>query len=217
MTLIVVMVTTQKHPQVFCGIEEEVATLLFSGQEREGRSKNIFKEMKINNEITANELRVISETGEMLGIMGFSQAMRMADEVAMDLVLISPQATPQVAKIIDYGKFKFETLKKEKDAKKAQKIVKLKEVQLSLNIQENEIAFKREHARRFLEDGNKVKVCINRIRGRATANADKGIEIMKSFYEALAEIADVDQQPTKGGVPGRNVSIVMVIAPKKKK
>jgi len=173
--------------------------------------------MKINTEITAPELRVVAENGEMLGIMGLSQAMRLADEAELDLVLISPQAKPPVAKIIDYGKYKFETLKKEKDAKKAQKIIKVKEVQLSLNIQDNEIAFKRDHARRFILEGDKVKVCINRIRGRATANADKGVEIVRKFAEDLADIADVDQQPTKGGVPGRNINIVMVIAPKKKK
>jgi len=152
----------------------------------------------------------------MLGVMSLSQALRLADEEQLDLVLISPMANPPVAKIIDYGKFKFETQKKEKDQKKAQKIVKIKEVQLSLGIQENEIAFKREHARRFITDGDKVKVCINRIRGRATANADKGVATIQKFYESLADIADIDQPVTKGGVPGRNVNIVMVIGPKRK-
>lgn len=162
-------------------------------------------------------MRVISENGEMLGVIGLSQAMRMADEAGLDLVLISPQANPPVAKIVDYGKFKFETLRKEKDQRKLQKQVKIKEVQLSLGIQENEVAFKREHARRFIEDGNKVKVCINRIRGRATANADKGVAIIQSFYESLSEIADVDQPVAKSGIPGRNINIVMILAPKKKK
>ena len=160
---------------------------------------------------------MVSETGQMLGVMGLSQALRLADEAGLDLVLISPQAKPAVAKITDYGKFKFETLKKEKDAKKAQKIIKLKEVQLSLGIQENEVAFKRDHARRFLLDGNKVKVCINRIRGRATANADKGVAVIQKFYEDLSDIAEIDQPVSKGGVPGRNINIVMVIAPKKKR
>ena len=160
---------------------------------------------------------MISETGEMLGVIGLSQAMRLADEAELDLVLISPQASPPVAKIVDYGKYKFETLRKEKEQRKAQKQVRLKEVQLSLNIQENEVAFKREHARRFIEDGNKVKVCINRIRGRATANADKGVATINAFYESLADIADVDQAATKSGIPGRNINIVMIIAPKKSK
>lgn len=160
---------------------------------------------------------MISEKGEMLGVMSLSQALRLSDEAELDLVLISPAAKPPVAKIVDYGKFKFETLRKEKEQRKTQKQVKIKEVQLSLNIQDNEIAFKREHARRFIMDGNKVKVCINRIRGRATANADKGLAIIQNFYESLADIADVDQPATKGGIPGKNINIVMVISPKKQK
>lgn len=171
----------------------------------------------INTEITAKELRVISAEGEQLGILGLSQALRLADEQDLDLVLISATANPPVAKITDYGKYKFETLRKEKDAKRAQKQVQLKEVQLSLGIQENEISFKMKHARRFLEDGNKVKVAINRIRGRATANADKGVVLMKNFAAQLADIADIDQAVTKSGVPGRNISIMMMLAPKKNK
>jgi len=153
----------------------------------------------------------------MLGVMGLSQALRLADEAEMDLVLISPAATPPVAKITDYGKYKFETLRKEKDARKLQKVVKVKEVQLSLGIQENEAAFKKDHAKRFLDDGNKVKVCINRIRGRATANADKGVAILQNFYEKLSDIAEIEQPVTKSGVPGKNINLVMVIAPKKTK
>ena len=176
----------------------------------------MFKELLINTEITAPQLRVISATGEQLGIMSLSQAMRLADEAETDLVLISESAKPPVAKITDYGKYKFEVLRKEKDAKKAQKIIKLKEVQLSLGIQENEIAFKTKHARGFIEDGNKVKVCINRIRGRATLNADKGVAIIQKFAESLADIAEVDQAINKGGIPGKNINIMMVLAPKKK-
>jgi translation initiation factor IF-3 len=153
----------------------------------------------------------------MLGVMGLSQAMKLADEAELDLILISPAAKPPVAKITDYGKFKFETIRKEKEQRKAQKIIKLKEVQLSLGIQQNEIAFKMEHAKRFILDGNKVKVCINRIRGRQTANADKGVAIINNFAVALADIAEVDQPLTKSGVPGRNINILMVLAPKKNK
>ena len=176
----------------------------------------MFKELQTNNQIRANELRVINHDGGQLGVMSTSQALRLADEAGMDLVLISPQAVPPVAKITDYGKFKFETLRKEKDAKKANKIVKIKEVQLSLGIQENEVAFKMKHARRFIEEGDKVKVCINRIRGRATINADKGVEIIKKFAEALADIAEVDMPLQKSGVPGKNINIITVLAPKKK-
>ena len=181
------------------------------------RDQKIFKELKINSEIRDSELRVISEKGEMLGVMGLSKAMKLADEAELDLVLISPQAKPPVAKIVDYGKYKFDLQRKEKEQRRSQKQVKIKEVQLSLGIQPNEVAFKRDNARRFLEDGNKVKVCINRIRGRATANADKGIAIIQNFYESLSDIADIDMPIVKGGVPGRNINIVMVIAPKKKK
>jgi len=177
----------------------------------------MFKELQINTEITAAELRVIGLGGEQLGVMTLSQAMRLADDAELDLVLISPTARPPVAKIMDYGKYKFETSRKAKDARKAQKIIKLKEVQLSLAIQENEVAFKQAHARRFIEDGNKVKVCINRIRGRATLNADKGVAIIQKFAADLSDIADIDQPIAKSGIPGKNINIITVLAPKKKK
>ena len=179
----------------------------------------MFKELAINGEIRAQELRIISKEGEQLGVMGLSQALRMADEADLDLVLISPQAKPPVARICDYGKFKFEALRKEKEERKTQrqKTVNLKEVQLSLAIQENEIAFKMKNARRFIEDGDKVKVCINRIRGRQTANADKGIVILQNFAERMNDVAEIDQQPQKSGIPGRNINIVMILGPKKKK
>lgn len=177
----------------------------------------MFKELLINNQIRASELRVIAENGDQLGVMSLSQAMRLADEAELDLVLISPTATPPVARIIDYGKYKFETLRKQKEQKKASKQTRLKEVQLSLGIQENEVAFKSKSARGFIEDGCKVKVAINRIRGRATMNADKGVVIMNKFAEGLGDIAEIEQAPTKGGTPGRNVSIVMILAPRKKK
>jgi len=176
----------------------------------------MFKEHLINNQIKAPELRVIAESGEQLGVMSLSQAMRLSDEAELDLVLISPTAKPPVARIIDYGKYKFDTLRKEKEQKKASKQNKIKEVQLSLNIQENEVSFKMAAAKRFVEQGFKVKVAINKIRGRATMNADKGVALLRKFAEDLEEVAEMEQPPTKGGVPGRNMSIVMIIAPKKK-
>ena len=176
----------------------------------------MFKELPINNGIKAQELRVIDQNGEMLGVMGTAQALRMSDEAELDLVLISPTAKPPVARIMDYGKHKFESIRKEKEAKKVQKIAKVKEVQLSLGIQENEIAFKMANARKFIEDGNKVKICINRIRGRATQNADKGVEILKKFATSMADIAEIDQEIAKNGIAGKNINIVGVLAPKKK-
>ena len=175
----------------------------------------MFKELPINNQIRDHEIRVIGSNGEMLGVMGTAQALRHADEAELDLVLISPQAKPPVAKIMDYGKYKFEATRKEKEAKKAQKIIKLKEVQLSLAIQENEIKFKMARAVEFIGDGNKVKVCINRIRGRQTQNADKGVAILEKFAASMADIAEIDQKITKGGVAEKNINITMVLAPKK--
>jgi len=176
----------------------------------------MFKELLINNQIREPELRVIGADGEMLGIMSSSAALRASDDANLDLVLISPQAKPPVAKIMDYGKFKFETIRKEKEAKKIQKTVITKEVQLSLNIQENEVKFKMNRARDFIGDGNKVKVCINRIRGRAVQNADKGIEHLKKFAADMADIADIDQAITKSGAE-KNINIMMILAPKKTK
>ncbi|MCL2755942.1 MAG: translation initiation factor IF-3 [Firmicutes bacterium] len=173
--------------------------------------------MQINNQIKASELRVISEDNEQLGVMSYSQAMRLADEKELDLVLISPTANPPVARITDYGKFKFDAIRREKEQKKASKQAKIKEIQLSLNIQENEVAFKMKAARGFIEDGNKVKVAINRIRGRATMNIDKGIATLTKVAADFADIADLETPPTKGGVPGRNMNIIMILAPKKKK
>jgi len=173
--------------------------------------------LQINNQIKASELRVISEDNEQLGVMSYSQAMRLADEKELDLVLISPTANPPVARITDYGKFKFDAIRREKEQKKASKQAKIKEIQLSLNIQENEVAFKMKAARGFIEDGNKVKVAINRIRGRATMNIDKGIATLTKVAADFADIADLETPPTKGGVPGRNMNIIMILAPKKKK
>ena len=177
----------------------------------------MIKELQINNKITASELRVIGERGEMLGVMSLAQALRLSDEAELDLVLMSPNSNPPVAKIMDYGKYKFETERKGKDARKVQKQSKIKEIQLSLNIQENEVEFKMAHARRFILDGNKVKVCINRIRGRATNNADKGIGVLEKFAADMSDIAEIDQPIAKSGIPGKNINIVMVICPIKSK
>ena len=176
-----------------------------------------FKEQLINGQIRASELRVIGANGEQLGVMGLSQALKAADDAGLDLVLISADAKPPVAKIIDYGKHKFETLRRERENKKQSRAQnKLKEVQLGLNTQDNEIAFKMKNARGFLEDGCKVKIAITKIRGRQSMNADKGVATLLRIAEEHADIADIDQQPTKGGTPGRNMNITMVLAPKKK-
>jgi len=175
-----------------------------------------FKEQLINGQIRASELRVIGADGSQLGVMGLSQALKTADEAGLDLVLINADSKPPVAKIIDYGKHKFETLRREKENKRQSRAQnKLKEIQLGLNTQDNEIAFKMKNAKQFLLDGNKVKIAITKIRGRQSMNADKGVATLLKIAEDHAEVADIDQQPTKGGTPGRNMNITMILAPKK--
>ncbi len=155
----------------------------------------------------------------MLGVITLAQALKLSDEAGLDLVLINESSKPPVAKIIDYSKFRYEQIKKEKEQKKEQRKnkVDIKEVQLSLAIQENEIAFKMTKAREFINNGDKVKVCINRIKGRKTQLADKGVIVIQQFAERLLDIADIESPVAKSGVPGRNINIMVMLAPKKKK
>lgn len=163
----------------------------------------------MNGEIRDREIRVISETGEMLGVMSPREAMRLAEEADLDLVKISPNAVPPVCKIMDYGKFKFEQAKKEKENRRNQKIVEIKEVQLSMTIDVGDLNVKAKQATRFLNDGNKVKVSI-RLRGRQMAHANLGRDVMNNFFEGLKEIAVVEKPIN---MEGRN--IIMILAPKK--
>lgn len=163
----------------------------------------------MNGEIRDREIRVISETGEMLGVMSPREAMRLAEEADLDLVKISPNAVPPVCKIMDYGKFKFEQAKKEKENRRNQKVVEIKEVQLSMTIDVGDLNVKAKQATRFLNDGNKVKVSI-RLRGRQMAHANLGRDVMNNFFEGLMEIAVVEKPIN---MEGRN--IIMILAPKK--
>lgn len=163
----------------------------------------------MNGEIRDREIRVISETGEMLGIMSPKEAMRLAEEADLDLVKISPNAVPPVCKIMDYGKFKFEQAKKEKENRRNQKVVEIKEVQLSMTIDVGDLNVKAKQATKFLGEGNKVKVSI-RLRGRQMAHANLGRDVMNNFFEGLKEIA-VIEKPIN--MEGRN--IIMILAPKK--
>ena len=146
--------------------------------------------------------------GSQLGIMSSKEALRIATEQNMDLVRIAPQATPPVCKIMDYGKFKFEQQKREKEARKNQKVVEIKEIRMSINIGDHDFETKLGHARKFLEEGNKVKASI-RFRGREMARASMGSDVMKRFAEALADYGTVDKEPK---LEGR--SMQMFIAPK---
>ena len=169
------------------------------------------KEQQINEEIRDREVRLISETGEQLGIMSADEALRIAEGKNLDLVKIAPAAKPPVCKIMDYGKYRFEKAKKEKEARKNQKIVEIKEIRLSLNIDTHDFDTKVGHARKFLAAGNKVKVSI-RFRGREMAHPDLGHVIMNRCAEALADCANVEK-PAK--LEGRQM--LMFLAPKSTK
>ena len=164
---------------------------------------------QLNGEIRDREIRVISQTGEMLGVMTPFEALRLAEEADLDLVKISPNAVPPVCKIMDYGKYKFELAKKEKENRKNQKVVELKEVQLSMTIDVGDLNVKAKQATKFLTAGNKVKVSI-RLRGRQMAHANLAKDVMNGFFESLGEIAVIEKPMN---MEGRN--IIMILAPKK--
>ena len=146
-----------------------------------------------------------------MGIVSIHDAMSKAEEEGLDLVLLSPNATPPVCKIMDYGKHKFDTIKKEKEAKKKQKISEVKGMQLSMNIADNDMQFKAKNVRKFLTNGDKVKVSL-RMFGRQNANPQLGMPIMQKFYDMLSDVCDMTSKPE---VNGRQ--IVMVLSPKNTK
>ncbi|HIY63350.1 MAG TPA: translation initiation factor IF-3 [Candidatus Mediterraneibacter stercoripullorum] len=159
----------------------------------------------INEQIRDREIRLISEDGEQLGIMSAREAMKIAQEKELDLVKIAPMAKPPVCKIIDYGKFKYEQARKEKEAKKKQKTVEIKEVRLSPNIDTNDLNTKVNNAKKFITKGNKVKVTL-RFRGREMAHVQQSKHILDDFAEMLADVASIEK-PAK--LEGRNMSMVL--------
>ena len=169
------------------------------------------QELQINEQIRDKELRVIDSDGTQLGIMSLRQAMEIAEKKNLDLVKIAPQANPPVCKIIDYGKFRFEQAKREKEARKNQRVVEIKEVRLSLNMDTHDFETKKNHALRFISEGNKVKVSI-RFRGREMGHPELGLEIMRRFADAMSEVANVEK-PAK--LEGR--TMLMFLAPKPQK
>ena len=166
------------------------------------------KDLQINEDIRDRELRIIGSDGEQLGIMSAAEALKIAEEKNLDLVKIAPQAKPPVCKIMDYGKYRFEKAKREKEARKNQRIVEIKEIRLSVNIDTHDFDTKVGHAKRFLADGNKVKVSI-RFRGREMAHTNLGLEIMDRFAQACAESASVEKAAK---LEGR--SMLMFLVPK---
>ncbi len=159
----------------------------------------------INEQVRDREIRLIGENGEQLGIMSAKDAMKIAREANLDLVKIAPTAKPPVCKIIDYGKYRYEMARKEKEAKKKQKTVEVKEVRLSPNIDTNDLNTKMNNARKFLEKGNKVKITL-RFRGREMAHVGATRHILDDFAESLKDIAVVEK-PAK--LEGRSMSIVL--------
>ncbi|MBP6063235.1 MAG: translation initiation factor IF-3 [Fusobacteriaceae bacterium] len=153
----------------------------------------ISDKVRINEKIRGKELRIISESGEQLGIMSSQEALALAEEQELDLVEISPNAEPPVCKIMNYGKFKYEQTRKMKEAKKNQKQVIIKEVKISARIDEHDLETKVSHIEKFLEKDNKVKVTLT-LFGRERMNADLGIESLELIAEKFAEIADADKK-----------------------
>lgn len=155
-------------------------------------------ELMINEQIRDKEVRVIGEDGEQLGVMTPKDAMALAKEANVDLVKIVPTATPPVCKLVDYGKYRYELARKDKEAKKKQKVIEIKEVRLSPNIEENDLNTKVSAARKFIEKGNKVKVTL-RFRGREMAHMEQSRHILTDFAESLSDIAVVEKAPKLEG------------------
>jgi translation initiation factor IF-3 len=166
-------------------------------------------ELMINEQIRDKEVRVIGEDGEQLGVMSAKEAMKLAKEAELDLVKIAPTAKPPVCKIIDYGKYRYEQARKEKEAKKKQKIIDVKEVRLSPNIEENDLNTKAIQARKFIAKGDKVKVTL-RFRGREMAHMASSKHILDDFAEKLSDVA-VIEKPAK--LEGR--SMIMFLTEKR--
>ena len=164
----------------------------------------------LNEDIQAPEVRLISETGEQLGLMSAEEALKIAVEKEMDLVMIAPGSKPPVCKIMDYGKYRFEQAKREKEAKKNQRVIEIKEIRMSPSIGDNDFNTKLRAGQKFLADGNRLKVTI-RFRGREMAHTNIGEQLLKDFAEKCAELANMDKNPK---LEGRNMS--MFLSPKAK-
>lgn len=154
--------------------------------------------MPINRQIREKEVQVIDENGEKVGVLSINDAIERAEEKDLDLVLVAPNATPAVCKIMNYGKYKFEQAKKEKESRKNQKAVEIKEIRVTPNIGNHDFEFKSRNARSFLESGNKVRFTL-RFRGRELNNLKAGEEILNRFIEDLADISTVEKKPLLEG------------------
>jgi translation initiation factor IF-3 len=170
---------------------------------------NINKNFAVNEEIRDREIRVIADDGEQLGVIATKEALRIAEEKELDLVMISPGAKPPVCKIMDYGKYIYEQSKKDKEAKKKQKVINLKEIRVSPKIEEHDVLIKSNNARKFLEEGDKVKITV-RFRGREAEYSHVGRKILDNFYSRLEDLCVIEKAAK---LEGRNM--IMILAPKK--
>ncbi|MBO7187006.1 MAG: translation initiation factor IF-3 [Clostridia bacterium] len=173
----------------------------------------IKKEHQINEEIRDREVRLIGDTGEQLGVMPTREALAIAEEKELDLVKISPNANPPVCKLINYGKYMFELAKKEKESKKNQKVLEIKEIWLSMTIDVGDLNVKAKQCRKFLEAGNKVKVSI-RMRGRQMAHANLSVDVMNRFFEIVKDVGVMEKKPL---TEGRNVWMMLASIPQDKR
>ena len=164
-------------------------------------------DLMINEQIRDKEVRLIGEDGEQLGIVSVKEALRLAEEAGLDLVKIAPTAKPPVCKIVDYGKIKYEQLRKEKEAKKKQKVVEIKEIRLSPNIDTNDLNTKMNAARKFITKGDRVKVTL-RFRGREMAHMNSSKHILDDFAENLSDVAVVEKAPK---VEGRSMTMFLTV------
>ena len=165
----------------------------------------IKQELPINGQIRAKEVQLIGDQGEKVGVIPLREALEKAEEKNLDLVLVAPNANPPVCKIMNYGKYKFEQAKKEKEAKKKQKVLEIKELRVTPNIEEHDFGFKSKNARKFLEDGNKVKITV-RFRGREVNNSKAGEVVLEKFIDVLSDISVVEKKPK---LEGRNMFIIL--------
>ncbi|MBP9616511.1 MAG: translation initiation factor IF-3 [Aliarcobacter sp.] len=163
----------------------------------------------MNEMITAKEVRCTSDEGTNYGIISTAEALKVADELGLDLVLIAPDGKPPVAKIMDYGKFRYQQEKKKKEAKKNQKVIVVKEIKLSVKIAENDVNYKVKHAREFLEEGNHVKFRVF-LKGREMANPQAGVDVLNKVWPMIEDLAVMDKEPK---LEGRYVN--MMALPKK--
>lgn len=172
---------------------------------------NISKDMVVNDGIRASQVRLIGRDGEQIGIKSKSEALAMAQNVNLDLVMVAPGAKPPVCRIMDYGKFRFEQQKKEREARKNQKVVSIKEIRLSPSIEDHDFSTKMHNARKFLEKGNKVKASV-RFRGRAITHSNLGRDVLEKLAEECADISVIEARPK---MEGR--SMFLMLAPKAEK